>query len=115
MYWFTGLFGLALAVAPFFQDYQDHTIAMWASIVFGGIAFVVSVLEAVDEQQARWEWWIAGGAGVLAALTPLVFGFALLTAELWTLLILGVIIVILAGYELFFAESPFATPLQGHP
>ena len=114
MYWFTGLFGLALAVAPFAQGYQDHPSAMWTSIVFGVVVFAVSVVEAMDVKRAQWEWWVAGSAGILAALTPAVFGFAIVTAELWTLLILGVIIVLLAGYELFFAEQPAATALRGH-
>ena len=77
----------------------------------GGIIFAAALLEAVDEQQAKWEWWITGIAGVLAPLTPLIFSFALLAAELWALLILGLLIVILAGYKSFFTEPPFATPM----
>lgn len=106
MYWFTGLFGLALVVAPFAQGYQDHPSAMWTSIVFGVVVFTAAVMEAMDAKHATWEWWVTGSAGILAALTPVVFGFAIITAELWTLLILGVLIAILAGYELFFAEQP---------
>lgn len=114
MYWFTGLFGLALAVAPFAQDYHEHPSALWASIVLGVVVFAVSLIEAIDVKHAHWEWWVAGSAGILAALTPVVFGFASVTAERWTLLILGVIIMILAGYELFFAEEPVATPIHAH-
>lgn len=117
MYWFTGLFGLAMAVAPFAQGYQDHLSALWASIVLGVVVFAVSVIEAMDLKHAKWEWWVAGSAGILAALTPTVFGFAIVTAERWTLLLLGVIIVILANYELFFVEQPLTTPIhdRSHP
>lgn len=75
MYWFTGLLGLAMALAPFIQGYQHNSIATWTSIVLGVVVLVVSVLEALDQKHAKWEWWVAGAAGILAVLAPFVFGF----------------------------------------
>lgn len=106
MYWFTGLLGLAMAIAPFVQGYQANPVAMWTSIVLGVVVFAASVMEAMDVKHAQWEWWVAGVAGILAVLAPFVFGFTAVTVALWTLLLLGVIIVILAGYEVFFITQP---------
>jgi hypothetical protein len=99
MYWVTGVLGLALIVAPFVLGYSDNTTALWASIVLGVVVAGVSLFEAWDK--ARWEYWVAGAAGVLAVLAPFVLGFTAVTAALWASLILGAIIVILAGYEVF--------------
>lgn len=106
MYWFTGLLGIAMAIAPFVQGYQDNPMALWTSIVLGVVVLAASLYEGMDTEQAKWEWWVAGIAGLLAVIAPFVFGFTTLTVALWTLLILGAAIVILAGYEVFFVEQP---------
>jgi hypothetical protein len=36
MYWITGIFGLALIVAPFALSYTNSPMAMWSSIVLSG-------------------------------------------------------------------------------
>ena len=106
MYWFTGLLGIAMTIAPFVQGYQDNPAAMWTSIILGGVVAVASILEGMDMSQAKWEWWVAGIAGVLAVIAPFVFGFTTLTMALWTFTVLGAVIVIAAGYEVFFVEQP---------
>jgi hypothetical protein len=60
----------------------------------------------VDAKHAKWEWWVVGIAGVFAVIAPFVFGFNTLSIALWTLVILGTLAVILAGYAVFFAEQP---------
>jgi hypothetical protein len=106
MYWFTGLLGIAMAIAPFVQGYQDNPMAMWTSIVLGVVVLAASIMEGMDVKQAKWEWWVAGIAGILAVIAPFVFGFTALTMAMWTFLVLGILIVILAGYEVFFVAQP---------
>lgn len=106
MYWFTGLLGIAMAIAPFVQGYQDNATAMWTSIILGVVVLVASLIEGMDVSQAKWEWWVAGIAGILAVIAPFVFGFTMLTGALWTFIILGAVIGISAGYEVFFVEQP---------
>lgn len=106
MYWLTGLLGIAMAIAPFVLGYRDNSTAMWTSVILGIVVLVASAVEGMDMQQAKWEWWVAGIAGVLAVLAPFVFGFTALTMALWTFIILGVVVAILAGYEVFFVGQP---------
>ena len=106
MYWLTGILGIVMAVAPYLLGYNDHSMAMWTSVVLGIVVGVVSIYEAMDAQHAKWEWWVVGIAGLLAVLAPFVFGFNTLTMALWTLVILGIVAVVLAGYEVFFVEQP---------
>ena len=107
MYWLTGFLGIAMAISPFVLSYRDSTMAMWTSVVLGIVVTAASILEGMDMEQSKWEWWVAGLAGVLAAIAPFVLGFTTLTTALWTLVILGVVVLILAGYEVFFVEQPF--------
>jgi uncharacterized membrane protein HdeD (DUF308 family) len=106
MYWLTGILGLAMALAPFAFGYNTNTFAMWTSVVLGLIVLAASVFEGLDEHKAKWEWWVAGVAGILAVIAPFAFGFTLTTMALWTTIALGAIIFLLAGYEVFFAEQP---------
>jgi bacteriorhodopsin len=75
MYWFTGILGLAMAVAPFALGYSDNTFAMWTSVILGLAVLLASLFEALDERKAKWEWWVTGIAGILAVIAPFVFGF----------------------------------------
>ncbi|MCB0112028.1 MAG: SPW repeat protein [Caldilineaceae bacterium] len=106
MYWLTMILGIAMAIAPYLLGYRDNTIAMWSSVLLGAVVAVVSIYEGMDAKHAKWEWWVVGIAGVVAVLAPFVFGFNTLTMALWTLVVLGILAVILAGYEVFFAEQP---------
>jgi len=106
MYWLTGLLGIAMAIAPFVQGYSDNPTAMWTSIILGVVVLAASIFESMDVRHAKWEWWVAGIAGVLAVIAPFVFGFTALTMAMWTLLVLGIVVAILAGYEVFFVEQP---------
>jgi uncharacterized membrane protein HdeD (DUF308 family) len=103
MYWITGLLGLVLGIAPFVLGYSDHTSALWTSVILGAIVFLVSLYEAFgDHGSASWEYWTAGFAGLLAIIAPWIFGFSALTTALWTTVIVGAVLLILAAYELFY-------------
>ncbi len=106
MYWVTGILGAVMAVAPFALGYNTHSGAMWTSVVLGVIVLLVSIYEAMDASKAKWEYWVAGLAGVLAVIAPFVFSFSAVTTALWTTIIVGVILLILAGYEVFFVPEP---------
>ena len=106
MYWLTALLGVALGVAPFLLGYADNTNAMLTSIILGVIVLIASVIESLDEEKARWEYWIAGFAGIFAIAAPFLFGFSALTSALWASVAVGAVIVLLSGYEILFVESP---------
>lgn len=107
MYWITGILGLALILAPFVLGYSNNPTAQWTSIILGAVVAVVSLLEGWLKNVSKWEYWVAGLAGLLAVIAPFVLGFSALSAALWTCVILGALVAILAGYEVF--RAPPAT------
>jgi hypothetical protein len=106
MYWLTGIFGLAMAIAPFVLGYSNEPMAMWTSIILGAVVLLASLFEGMDINKAKWEWWVVGVAGILAVIAPFVFGFNTLVMALWTFIALGVVMLLLAGYEVFFVAEP---------
>jgi hypothetical protein len=106
MYWFTGILGLAMAAAPFVFGYNTNPFAMWTSLILGLTVLLASIFEGLDERKAKWEWWVAGIAGILAVIAPFGFGFTTITLAFWMMIVVGALVFILASYEVFFAQQP---------
>jgi uncharacterized membrane protein len=105
MHWLTGILGLGLAVAPFVLGYSNNSPAMWTGVILGVVVVVLSVLEAMDESKSKWEYWAAGIAGLAAIVAPFVFGFSSITWALWITVGIGLLILLVAGYEVFAEQS----------
>ncbi|MEN9934040.1 MAG: hypothetical protein RLZZ387_619 [Chloroflexota bacterium] len=101
MYWLEAVLGLALIAAPFALGYRDNTYAFWASIVLGAVVTLVSAYKAYARPTERWEGWVDVVAGVAAILVPFLFGFSALATALWAFVVIGVLIAILSGYDLY--------------
>jgi hypothetical protein len=99
MYWLISILGLALIVAPFVLGYSGETNPMWTSVILGAIVFLVSAYKALAQDKAKWEAWMAVLAGVLAVIAPWALGFSAVNTAMWTSVILGVVVVILAGSQ----------------
>lgn len=98
MYKFTGVLGLALVAAPFILGYRTDTTAMWTSIVIGAVIILASYIKSrAADDGTRWEYWVAGLAGLLAVIAPFVLGFSAVTAALWASVLLGAVVAILSG------------------
>ncbi len=101
MYWITGILGLILASAPYIFGYSNDTAALWTSLIVGGATIVVSLLEATRADREQWEYWAAGILGIVAVISPFMFGFGGNTNAMWTSVVVGILIAIFAGSRLF--------------
>jgi CDP-diglyceride synthetase len=99
MYWIIGILGVALVLSPFIFGYSDNTNALWSSIILGGAIVLLALLEGVLHDDSNWEYWLAGIVGVLAVLAPFVMNFSAVSAALWVSIVLGVIVALLAVFE----------------
>lgn len=98
MEWLIALLGLVLVAAPFVLGYQDQTTAMWTSIILGLVVAAVAGYKAIVNDKGRWEDWLAALAGLLAIVLPFVL-FSAETAAVWTGVVIGALVVLLAGYR----------------
>jgi hypothetical protein len=105
MYWITGLGGFFLMVAPYLFGYADNPAAMWTSVGSGFVVLVVSIWEGMESKKANWEYWVAGIAGLFAVVAPFIFGFGSVSSAMWTTVIAGAVIAILAGSKIWVGGS----------
>jgi uncharacterized membrane protein len=105
MYWITGILGLALVAAPYVLGYSDNTTAMWTSVILGLVVVLVSIIEGVVRDPSKWEYWVAGIAGLLALIAPFALGFSSLATAMWFTVVVGALLLILDGYEIFFVKE----------
>lgn len=101
MYWLTGILGLIMIVAPYVLGFSGDPGALWTNIILGVVVLLASAYKAIARDVALWEYWVAGIAGVLAVVAPFTFGFSAQAIALWTTLILGAVVAILAGIKVF--------------
>lgn len=101
MYWITGILGLAFILAPFVFGFSGNSPAMWTSIVLGAVIALASLVEGWTRDDRNWEYWVVGLAGILAILAPFVLGFSSVSGALWTAIILGAVVALLAGTKVF--------------
>ncbi|MFW5943116.1 MAG: SPW repeat protein [Chloroflexota bacterium] len=104
MYWLIALLGVALAVAPFVLGYSDETTAMWTSVILGAAVALIAGFKAAAHDTHRWEDWLAILAGVLAIIAPFVL-FNTVTTAVWTSVVAGVLIILLAGYRMLIPSA----------
>lgn len=98
MSWLIALLGVALAVAPWIFNYNQEPAAMWTSVILGVVVALVAAYDAIARDESRWEEWLAVLAGVAAVIVPFIF-FSTVTAAVWTSVVLGLLVIILAGYR----------------
>lgn len=105
MYWVTGILGLFMMVAPFVFGYGDNTAAMWTGVITGVIVAVASYVEGARHDREAWEYWVAGIVGVFVIASPFILGFNTHSGALWTSLIVGLLVALMAGSRLWAGGS----------
>lgn len=100
MYWITGILGLALAISPFVLGFSGDMVALWTSLIIGGVTLIVSLIEGARADREKWEYWTAAILGLIAIAAPFVFGFSSQATATWTSVVVGILIAILAGSKL---------------
>lgn len=98
MSWLIALLGVVLAIAPWLLGYSDESAAMWTSLVIGIVVAVVAAYDAITGDERRWEEWLAVIAGAAAVIAPFIF-FSSVTTAVWTSVVIGVLLIVLAGYR----------------
>lgn len=106
MYWLTGIAGLFFMLAPYLFNYMDNPTALWTSLGAGLIVLGASLWEGFRADKEKWEYWVAAVVGIFAIAAPFVLNFgAAATSAMWTTMIMGAIIAVLAGSKLWTGGS----------
>ena len=101
MYWATGVLGVVLIIAPYIFNYASNVQALWSSIILGAAIVVLSFISWLQRNQQDWEYWAEEGIGILAIIAPFAIGFNQEIAALWTTIVIGIMLIAVAGWRLF--------------
>jgi hypothetical protein len=86
--------GVILFVSPWVLGYTAKVAASWNAWILG-IMIGLLALAAIMAFE-RWEEWINLSLGIWVILAPWALGFSAVTAAMWTHLVLGALVVVLA-------------------
>ncbi len=101
--------GAILVWSPWLIGFEMDRVAMWTAVIGGTVITLVAV--AAFLRVLEWEEWTNVVAGGCVAIAPWVFGFAPVGAAMWTHLILGALVALLAALELWrIHRAPPAQP-----
>jgi hypothetical protein len=88
---------LGVTSAP--ADGSGWSVAAWHAWIVAIVIGAVAVWAAL--RFAEWHDWVNGVLGVWVVVSPWILGFAALTAAVWNHVVVGLLIVALAAWELW--------------
>lgn len=98
--------GLVLAISPWVLRYAGQGYA-WNAWIVGVVMALVAIGALVAFQ--KWEEWVNLVLGIWAIISPWALGFAANSGAMATHVIVGLVVAILAGVELWLAQHrPFS-------
>lgn len=104
--WGNLLLGAWLFVSPWVLQFaagpgSDATVAnaAWNAWISGSVIAVIAAAALFQLQQ--WEEWTNALVGIWVAISPWVLGFNSLSTATWNVVIVGILAVCLAGWDLY--------------
>jgi hypothetical protein len=98
-----------LFFSPWLVGYRDVQIATWNAGVCGLVIALVAALAITRLQE--WEEWSNALLGLWTAAAPWILGFAGTVAAMWTHVLVGLVVLVLAAVEiwLIYGSQPSKT------
>ena len=100
--------GVCLALAPWALGFTGEVAATWNALIVGAAIALVALgaLFAFRE----WEEWVNLALGVWAILAPWFFGFTTVAGATYAHVIIGLIVGVLAAFDLWIIHSAEVSP-----
>jgi hypothetical protein len=97
------LLAVWLFVSPWLLNYSQEQLPAWNSFA---VAIIVGVFAiAAMLKFAKWEEWVNIAVGVWLIISPWLLGYAATVAATQNHVVIGALVIILAGWELNAAEQ----------
>lgn len=95
--WANLVLAICLFVSPWVLGFADTAAAAWNAWAFGVVIAALAI--AALSQLAEWEEWVVAVLGVWVAIAPWVLGFTAVTSAVWSHVILGILIAVIAAWS----------------
>jgi len=98
--WLVVLLGAWEVVAPFILGYSQAAGALWDAILLGIALIILAGWAALSNQVSTVKSlsWINAALGVWLIIAPFILGYANLAGALWNDIMVGILVVVLAGW-----------------
>lgn len=97
--WFNLIIGEALLGSPWLLGYSGDATATWSARIAGILISILAIAALL--KYAEWEEWLVLAAGLWVIASPWVLGFAGNSAPRLVHLGVGVVVVVVAAWELW--------------
>lgn len=101
--WTNLTLGAALIIAPFVTGFAAGPAAVWNACLIG--ALIVACSGIALTQHRAWAEWTNTMAGSWLVIAPFVLGFADVASAMWTHILIGLSVAIIAGLQLYRARN----------
>jgi len=91
------ILGVLLLVSPWVLQYTAHETPTWNAWVGGAVVALLAL--AALTQFAAWEEWISAVLGIWLAASPWILGFETVQWAMWSHVVLGALITLLAAWR----------------
>ena len=95
--WLAILVGVAIGFSPWLVGQQDNPAVSWNAVIIGALVIVLAGLELTGLQ--RWEEIAEIACGLWLIVSPFIYGYAG-ALRTWHF-VLGIVVVLLAAWELW--------------
>ena len=96
--WINLVLAILLVISPWVLGFSA-TAASYNAVIAGLIIGLVAVGAIVAF--AQWEEWVNLVVGVWVFIAPFVLGFSIEAPAMWTHVVIGLVVAVLAAYELW--------------
>ena len=97
--WTNLVLGLWLIASPWLLQFSGAPAAAWNAWISGAIIGVLAAAALYQVQQ--WEEWVNALAGLWLVVSPWALGFSADQVTTWNAVIVGVLVLCVAGWELY--------------
>lgn len=95
--WINLVLAAFLFVSPWLFAFTSIATASWNAWICGAIIAALALAAIV--RFAEWEEWINVALGAWLVIAPWVLGFSAVPAAMWTHVMLGLVIIVFAGWS----------------
>lgn len=97
--WVLSLLGLWMFASPWLFAFTGQSMPAWNSYIAGAIVLILSLAALVNF--TVWEEWINVAVGLWLVISPWLLGYANMTSMTWNQVIVGLLVVILAAWDVW--------------
>lgn len=97
--WLNLILAVLLFISPWVFGFTGETAAAWTAWVMAVVIAVFAVAALV--RFAEWEEWVSLLLGIATIIAPWVVGFTAVALALWTHVVLGALVALIAAWELW--------------